>query len=529
MRRARKTRLQDGQCGIMTHWNEGRNDWFYSDAYRTAANIGLDFEWFGIDCGQRIMADRIQEFLLSFLLLKRRNIIMEKDMTSGNPTRLILGFAIPLLFGLLFQQFYSIVDTIIVGHYLGVNSLASVGATGSVNFLITGFCIGMCSGFAIPVAQEFGARNEQLLRRYVANCVWLSMIFAMVVTVAVVALCRPILQITRTPANIIDESYSYIVIIFLGIPVVYLYNMTAAVLRSLGDSKTPVIFLVMASILNIFLDLLCIIAFHMGVSGAAAATVASQAIAGVCCLVFMYKKYTILRLSGEEWKWDSQSARKLCGMGIPMGLQYSITAIGGVVLQSAVNAIGSDAVAAVTVGNKLNMFLICPLDAMGTTMATYGGQNLGAGKLDRIDSGLKSCVTLGAIYSVIAIVVVCTVGRSILLLFLDADEMAILDNAYTFVNINAIFYFSLALVDIIRYLIQGMGHSRLALLAGAFEMIARGLMGFALVPLFGFRAVCFAHPLAWIFADLFLIPALFHVRKKAAQIVAISSKEGSNI
>ena len=454
------------------------------------------------------------------LFVRGREGIMEKDLTNGNPMRLILAFAIPLLFGLLFQQFYSIVDTIIVGHYLGVNSLASVGATGSVNFLITGFCIGTCSGFAIPVAQEFGARNEQLLRRYVANCIWLSLIFAAVMTVAVVALCRPILQIMRTPANIIDESYRYIVIIFLGIPVVYLYNMTAAVLRSLGDSKTPVIFLVMAAILNIFLDLLCIIAFHMGVAGAAVATVASQAIAGVCCLVFMYKKFTILRLSGEEWKWDGQTAGRLCGMGIPMGLQYSITAIGGVILQSAVNAIGSDAVAAVTVGNKLNMLLICPLDAMGTTMATYGGQNLGAGKLNRIDSGLRSCVILGAIYSVIAIVVAYTAGKSILLLFLDADETVILDNAYTFVKINVMFFFFLALVDIVRYLIQGMGHSRLALFAGAFEMIARGLMGFVLVPLFGFRAVCFAHPLAWILADLFLIPAFFYVRRKAAQIVA---------
>lgn len=445
---------------------------------------------------------------------------MEKDMTSGNPMRLILGFAIPLLFGLLFQQFYSMVDTIIVGHYLGVNALASVGATGSVNFLIIGFCMGICSGFAIPVAQEFGARHEQNLRRYVANCVWLSMIFAAVMTAAVVAMCRPILQVMRTPVNIIDGSYNYIVIIFLGIPITYLYNMTAAILRSLGDSKTPVIFLVMAAILNIFLDLLCIIAFDMGVAGAAVATVVSQAIAGVCCLIFMYKKFTILRLSREEWKWNAQFAGKLCGMGIPMGLQYSITAIGSVVLQSAVNGIGSEAVAAVTAGGKLSMLLMCPFDAMGSTMATYGGQNVGAGKLDRVDSGLKSCVILGAIYSVIAAVIVYTIGRPMLLLFLDAGEAVILGNAHTFIKTNILFYFFLALVNIVRFLIQGMGYSKLAVFAGAFEMIARGLMGFALVPLFGFRAVCFANPLAWIFADMFLIPAFFHVRKKTAQILA---------
>lgn len=446
--------------------------------------------------------------------------IMEKDMTQGSPMRLILGFAMPLMFGLLFQQFYSMVDTIIVGHYLGVESLAAVGATGSVNFLIIGFCMGVCSGFAIPVAQEFGARHEQNMRRYVANCVWLSIIFAAVMTVLVVLLCHPILQVMRTPANIIDDSYNYIVIIFLGIPITYLYNMTAAILRSLGDSKTPVIFLVMAAILNIFLDLLCIIVFHMGVAGAAVATVVSQAIAGICCLFFMYKKFEILKLSGEEWKWNGQFVGKLCGMGIPMGLQYSITAIGSVVLQSAVNGIGSDAVAAVTAGGKLSMFLMCPFDAMGSTMATYGGQNVGAGKLERVDQGLKSCLILGAVYSVIAAVIVYTVGNSMLLLFLDAGETEILGNAYTFIKTNVLFYFLLAIVNIVRFLIQGMGYSKLAVFAGAFEMLARGLMGFALVPLFGFRAVCFANPLAWIFADIFLIPAFLHVRKKTAQILA---------
>ena len=445
---------------------------------------------------------------------------MEKDMTKGSPMRLILGFAVPLLFGLVFQQFYSMVDTIIVGQYLGVDALAAVGATGSVNFLIIGFCMGVCSGFAIPVAQEFGARHEGNLRRYVANCVWLSIIFAVVMTIIVVALCRLILQTMRTPADIIDSSYSYIVIIFLGIPITYLYNMTAAILRSLGDSKTPVIFLVMAAVLNIFLDLLCIIMFQMGVAGAAVATVISQAVAGICCLVFMYKKFSILRLSKDEWKWNRQFASKLCGMGIPMGLQYSITAVGSVILQSAVNGIGSGAVAAVTAGGKLNMMLVCPFDAMGSTMATYGGQNVGAGELERVDRGLKSCVILGIIYSVIATIVVYVAGRYLLLLFLNADETAILDNAYTFIRINALFFIFLALVNIVRFLIQGMGYSKLAVFAGAFEMLARGLMGFALVPYFGFRAVCFANPLAWVFADAFLIPAYIHVRKKTAQMLA---------
>lgn len=246
---------------------------------------------------------------------------MEKDMTKGSPMRLILGFAVPLLFGLVFQQFYSMVDAVIVGHYLGVDSLAAVGATGSVNFLIIGFCMGVCNGFAIPIAQEFGAKHEGELKRFVANSVWLSIVFAVVITITVSLLCRPILQLMRTPANIINGSYDYIIIIFLGIPVVFLYNMTAAILRSLGDSKTPVVFLVLAAVMNIFLDVFCIVILPMGVAGAAVATVVSQAVAGLACLIYMRKKFTILKLSREECRWNRNCVSKLCNMGIPMGLQ----------------------------------------------------------------------------------------------------------------------------------------------------------------------------------------------------------------
>lgn len=444
---------------------------------------------------------------------------MEKDMTKGSPMRLILGFAVPLLFGLVFQQFYSMVDAVIVGHYLGVDSLAAVGATGSVNFLIIGFCMGVCNGFAIPIAQEFGAKHEGELKRFVANSVWLSIVFAVVITITVSLLCRPILQLMRTPANIINGSYDYIIIIFLGIPVVFLYNMTAAILRSLGDSKTPVVFLVLAAVMNIFLDVFCIVILPMGVAGAAVATVVSQAVAGLACLIYMRKKFTILKLSREECRWTRNCVSKLCNMGIPMGLQYSITAIGSVILQSAVNGIDSNAVAAVTAGSKVSMLLVCPFDALGSTMATYGGQNVGAGDLDRVDRGLKDCTKLGFLYSLIALGAVFLFGKQLLLLFLDAEEEQIIANAYYFMRISALFYFPLALVNIVRFLIQGMGFSKLAVFAGAFEMLARGLAGFLLVPVFGFVAVCLASPLAWIFADAFLIPAFFHVRKKMAALL----------
>ncbi len=448
---------------------------------------------------------------------------MEKDMTKGNPMRLILGFAVPLLLGLVFQQFYSMVDAVIVGHYLGVEALAAVGATGSVNFLIIGFCMGVCNGFGIPIAQEFGAKHEGELKRFVANSVWLSVIFAVVITIVVSLLCRPILQIMRTPDNIIDGSYNYIIIIFLGIPVVFLYNMTAAILRSLGDSRTPVVFLVTAAVLNIFLDIFCIVVLPLGVAGAAVATVVSQAIAGFACLIYMRRKFSILRLSKEESRWNRSYAGKLCNMGIPMGLQYSITAIGSVILQSAVNSIDSNAVAAVTAGGKVSMLLVCPFDAMGSTMATYGGQNVGAGDLDRVNKGLKDCCLLGLLYALIALGAVYLFGKQLLLLFLDAGETQIIADAYSFLQINALFYFPLALVNIVRFLIQGMGFSKLAVFAGAFEMLARALAGFLLVPHFGFSAVRFANPLAWIFADIFLIPAFFHVRKKMEIMLSNSS------
>lgn len=436
-----------------------------------------------------------------------------RDMTSGSPMKLILGFLIPMLFGLLFQQFYNVMDTIIVGKYLGVNALASVGSTGSVNFMIIGFCIGVCSGFAIPVAQKFGEKNESAMRKFVANSAWLAVAFSIVMTLVVCVLCRQILVWMRTPADIIDGAYSYIFVIFLGIPAIYLYNLLSGIIRSMGDSTTPLIFLLISSVMNIILDLFTIIVLKMGVAGAAWATVISQAVSGVLCLLYMRKKFTILKMQGDEWRPDRHVMMTLCGMGIPMGLQYSITAIGSVILQTAVNSLGSVAVASVTAGSKISMFFCCPFDAMGATMATYGGQNVGAKQLDRIHQGMKSCIILGAIYSVLAFAVLYLFGDTVALLFVDAGETQILANTRKFLMANVAFYFPLALVNIVRFMIQGLGYSKFAIIAGVCEMIARCLVAF-LVGVFGYNAVCFANPGAWIAADLFLIPAYLYVMKR---------------
>jgi putative MATE family efflux protein len=444
-----------------------------------------------------------------------------KDMTVGSPLRLILGFAVPLLMGLIFQQVYSLVDTIIVGKFLGVSALAAVGATGSINFLIIGFCLGICSGFGLPVAQRFGAKDYDGLRKYVGNSAILAALIAVVMSVATVLLCRTILTLMQTPDDIIDLSYAYIVVIFAGIPFTVLYNILASYLRSLGDSVTPVIFLVLSSFLNIGLDLLFILSLQWGVAGAAYATIFSQAVSGILCLIVIMKKYEILHLKRSDWKLDGMHVKNLLNMGLPMGFQYSITAIGSVILQSSVNTLGSVAVASMTAGTKISSFVVCPFDALGSTMATYGGQNVGAGKLDRLPKGIWTAGILGTAYSLIILAVLCLGGRYLIYLFVSADEVVVIEQAHRFLIINAAFYIALAFVNIVRFMIQGMGFSGFAVFAGVFEMVARTLVGLFLVPRFGFTAACFASPLAWIFADAFLIPAFYLcLHKLQAQIKA---------
>ena len=437
-----------------------------------------------------------------------------KDMTIGSPMRLILEFALPLLLGMLFQQVYSLMDTIIVGKALGVNALAAVGATGSITFLIIGFCLGVCSGFGLPIAQRFGAKDYKSLKKYVGNSYVLSIIISIIMTVLTVLLCRNILEWMQTPDDIMELTYSYLIVIFAGIPATILYNLLSSFLRSIGDSVTPVVFLIFSAVLNIGLDLLFILTFHMGVFGAGLATIIAQAVSGILCLIFILKKVELLHTSLGDWRLDSNCVSNLIRMGLPMGFQYSITAIGSVILQAAVNTLGSLAVASMTAASKISMFVVCPFDALGSTMATYGGQNVGAGKLDRLGKGIWNATVLGAIYSIIIFLVLYFFGNNLSLLFVDKTEVVVLAQSRQFLLINAIFYIPLALVNIFRFMIQGMGFSGFAVLAGVAEMIARALIGLVFIPIFGFVAACFASPLAWIFADAFLIPAFFYCRKK---------------
>ena len=433
---------------------------------------------------------------------------MTKDLTSGSPLKVILMFTLPLVLGNLFQQFYALADTIIVGRFCGVSALASVGATGSVNYLILGFVIGVCNGFAIPIAQLFGARDYKDLRRHVANAAWLCIAGSVVLTVATVALTRPMMELMQTPDDILDGAVVYIGWIFAGIPFIFLYNMVAAIMRALGDSKTPLYFLILTSALNIGLDLLFIIPFHMGVLGAALATDISQVISGVLSFAYLRRKFDVLKMEKGDIAYSKKACGRLLGIGVPMGLQCSITAIGSVIMQWAVNVLGSTAVAAVTAAGKTQSLLTVPLESVGTAMATYAGQNLGASRMDRVRQGVNSALLIILVYALASAFILHFTDVQIMSLFLDtAKEVDIVNMGREYLFWNSVFFIPLGALIVWRYTIQGLGFSTLAMMAGVAEMVARTAVAIVLVPILGYFGAELSNPAAWVAACLFLYPA----------------------
>ena len=445
---------------------------------------------------------------------------MTRDLTIGSPMKLVAGFMLPLWGGMLFQQFYNMVDTMIVGKYLGVNALAGVGSTGAICFMVMGFCIGICSGFVIPIAQKFGEGNYPELRRFMVNGAYLAALFALVMTVLTTFLCGDILHWMKAPADTYRYAYDYVFVIFLGIPVCILYNYLSGIIRSLGDSRTPIYFLIFSSLLNILLDILSVTILGMGVEGPAWATVISQGISGLLCLVLMPRRYPLLRLAPGEAKPDFRRIRRIAAVGVPMGLQYSITAIGSVAIQTATNNLGTLYIASQAAGNKVNQLFACFFDAAGTTMATYGGQNYGAGKLDRLRPGVRSALAIAALYSAVSFALLFFLGDRMSLMFMDSAttppqlyaEVARL--ARQFLICNSAGYAFLSFVNILRFMIQGLGFTQQAIFAGIAEMLARCVIAFIMVDYFSYNAICLANPAAWLAADLFLIPAYFHDLKK---------------
>ncbi len=443
-----------------------------------------------------------------------------KEMTSGPCLPLIFNFTLPLLLGNMLQQTYSLIDAAIVGKFLGINALASVGASTSVVFLILGFCNGCCGGFGIPVAQKFGARDYVSMRRLVSVSLKLAGMMSVGIALITCLLCAFILRTMQTPENIFQDAYWYLLITFIGVPCTFFYNLLSSIIRALGDSKTPFWFLLFSTILNVLLDLLCILVFHWGVAGAAIATVFSQGVSAVLCYFYMYRKFEILRMQPADKRFRPELARQLIFVGVPMGLQFSITAIGSIMLQSANNALGTACVAAFTAAMRIKMFFLCMLESLGIAMATFCGQNYGAGKPERIWTGVKAASLMMIVYVAAVAIILWGFSEKFVLLFVDPSETEIIADAALFLHISVSFFPVLGLLCILRYSIQGAGYTKLAMFSGVSEMIAWILVSVVAVPLWGFWAVCFGDPTAWVFADAFLIPAFIYVYRRLRLIVA---------
>lgn len=439
---------------------------------------------------------------------------MSNSMTQGNPLKVMLQFAFPLLIGNLLQQTYNIIDAAIVGQSLGAQALASVGASTSVQFLVLGFCMGSCTGFGIPVAKYFGAGDLKHMKNIIFNGAVLTAVIAVIITVLCTLLCPWILQVLSVQSDIYANAYSYLMIIFLGLPFTLLYNYLSSILRAVGDSRTPFLFLAFSAVLNVFLDLFFILVAGWGCAGAAFATIAAQAISGILCLIVIIRRMEVLWLSKENRVVRGDSITELLQMGLPTGLQFSITAIGSMVMQSANNGLGGDYVSAFTAGAKLKQFTMCPFDAIATSVSVFCSQNYGARKIDRIHKGLRQGIAVGVGYGLFAGLILIFAGRPLSMIFVSKDASGVLDASAKYLRCMGYFYWSLGILNVTRMVTQGLGHSGRAFFSGVMEMIARTIVSLGFVEAFGYTAICFADQTAWIAACCYIAPTCLYCLKK---------------
>lgn len=430
---------------------------------------------------------------------------MQKDMTRGPIVPIILHFLFPMFVGNVFQQLYNMADMIIVGRYVGAGALAAVGSTGTLMFLVLGFALGITAGFGILTSQRFGAKDEAGVRRSVANGTLLALLLSAAMTLLSTAAVPWLLDLLNTPADIMEDARAYITIIFQGLFTNVFYNMASVFLRSVGNSKAPLFFLVFSACLNVGLDLLCIIQFRMGVAGAALATVVSQGISVLLCILYIVQKVPVLVPWREDWKLYAHETREQLRMGVPMALQFSITASGIMIAQAAINLFGSTAAAAYTAASKVSMLLTQGCLSMGQTMATYAGQNFGKGDLGRIREGVKKGLRMMALYSLLAAVVL-----HYLLPFLtgfffsgDVDAVALLPWARTYGDIAMWFYLPLSMIFIYRNAMQGVGYALAPTLCGVIELAARGLTALVGMKTHSYAISAACDPMAWLAAGIF--------------------------
>lgn len=435
---------------------------------------------------------------------------MTNDLTKGSIWRQIIGFTIPILLANLFQNLYSAVDSAIVGHYAGNSAFAAVSSTGSITFFVVGWAMGINSGFAIMISQRFGAGDEKGVRHYTAMSLYLCAIMAVVMTTALLTTNGWVLKLMQTQESLFTDTYVYLKVTYIGLAATIAYNFLAALLRSLGDSRAPLVFLIISSCINFALDMLFVAAFKWGVSGAAAATVISQGVSALLCLVYIAKKFPILRMHKEDMGFSFNSAWKLLGLGIPMALQFSITAIGTMIVQVALNQLGEVYITAYGACSKIQNITSQFFTAFGSCIATFTGQNAGAGRMDRVRKGVKITVILTLICSVVDIVLMICFGSGLVRIFVSDVDERLLSVAQEYFNVMAWFYPMLSLVFVYRNVLQGMGNGLVPMLGGVMELAARIAAILLLSGPFGYTGVCAANPLAWTAALIPTVPVYYY-------------------
>ncbi len=446
---------------------------------------------------------------------------MEQDMSRGNPTRLILIFLLPLIGGSLFQQFYSMVDTVIVGRFLGVQALAAVGSSGGVTFFVVGFVIGLTAGFSVIISQKFGAKDMKSMKKAVAMSILTAGAVSLVVSILAVLFCRPLLVLLNTPYDIIDDAVLYLTIIFIGIIATIYYNMLASMLRAIGDSRSPFYFLLIASALNIVGDLIAVIYLDMGIEGVALATVLSQSISALLCLLFIVKRYPALHLKRSDWALDWPMIGNLLRIGIPSALQLSVCALGVMFVQAFINKMGSETVAAFSIGIKIEMLATLPLGTLGVAMITFAGQNLGAGRLDRVRQGVRSATFLVLLFSGVAFLLLLAFGDNLARLFIDKDNIAVIEMVQVYLNVTSPFYFPLGMIFVLRSTSQGMGSGLIPMLSSLQELLFRVLVALSLPIYLGYLGICLASPIAWVAAATLLFFAYRIQMKRLALLLEL--------
>lgn len=435
---------------------------------------------------------------------------MKGDMTQGNPWKLIISFMIPVLLGNIFQNLYSIVDSMIVGRLLGTKAFAAVGVTAAQGFIVFGWINGMTSGFSIILAQEYGAKREKSLRHFFCMSLYLCIFMCVIMTVGLLLTNDWVLRLMQTPKELFDLAGRYILVIYGGIFSSIAYNLLAGTLRAFGDSRTPLKLLTIASVLNVVLDLVFISWFHMGVEGTAYATVLSQVVSAMLCLWHIRKHYRLFGFTREERRFSARSMGTLFKIGLPMALQFSITGFSTVIVQGAVNSFGALYISAMSVVGKIQGIMGQPMVAIGAAISSYAGQNYGAGRIARVKQGVRVGNSLCVATSCLCTVLLLAFGKALVPLFIREDVAAVQEIVHQFLLVVAWFYVPLSLIYVYRNTLQGLGEGLVPFLGGVFELIARIIAIGFLMRWFGFYGVILSDPLAWIFALIPLVPYYYY-------------------